>query len=121
MAVLWAVCAVSIVALRPFWLAGAGLLPQCPWHALTGFPCPGCGSTRAILDLLQGRFAAGFAFNPLTASAATGFVAMGLAAPLWLAAGGFVPVVASKPRPGWAALAGSLIAANWAWLACSGV
>jgi hypothetical protein len=30
---------------------------ECPFHALTGWDCPGCGSLRGIHDLLVGRFA----------------------------------------------------------------
>lgn len=28
---------------------------QCPFHAVTGFYCPGCGSCRALHQLLQGH------------------------------------------------------------------
>jgi hypothetical protein len=28
--------------------------PPCPFHALTGFYCPGCGSTRGLYHLLHG-------------------------------------------------------------------
>ena len=118
---LWAVSAVSFVALRPLWVAGAGILPPCLWHTATGMPCPGCGTTRAILGLLQGRFSAALAFNPLAASGALGFVVLGFAAPLWFALGGRVLVIASRPRPIWIVAATSLVAANWVWLAVSGV
>ena len=37
---------------------------QCPFYALTGVPCPGCGLTRAGLCLLQLDFAGAFALNP---------------------------------------------------------
>lgn len=30
--------------------------PPCPFFALTGFYCPGCGSQRAVHDLLHGNF-----------------------------------------------------------------
>ena len=36
----------------------------CPLSALTGFPCPGCGSTRALLLVLTGRWRAAFFYNP---------------------------------------------------------
>jgi hypothetical protein len=29
--------------------------PKCPFHTLTGFDCPGCGSQRAFYFLLHGR------------------------------------------------------------------
>lgn len=41
------------------------LLPVCPFRLLTGFTCPGCGSTRGMHQLLHGNFAAAFEFNPL--------------------------------------------------------
>lgn len=31
------------------------LFPKCPFFALTGLQCPGCGSQRAIHDLLHGH------------------------------------------------------------------
>lgn len=31
--------------------------PRCQLHQLTGFYCPGCGSTRCLHALLQGHFA----------------------------------------------------------------
>lgn len=42
----------------------------CPQLILTGFPCAGCGMTRAVLYILTGRFARGMQLNP--------------AAPLWI-------------------------------------
>ena len=55
-------------------LAGAALLyrfspqeyafyPRCPFYALTGHLCPGCGATRAIAELLHGHVAAAMHFN----------------------------------------------------------
>jgi hypothetical protein len=42
--------------------------PSCPFHALTGWLCPLCGSLRAVHALLQGSPAAAVTFNPLTVS-----------------------------------------------------
>jgi uncharacterized protein DUF2752 len=39
--------------------------PKCPFLSLTGFQCPGCGSQRAIHQLLQGNILAAFHYNPL--------------------------------------------------------
>ncbi|MPY86322.1 MAG: DUF2752 domain-containing protein [Luteitalea sp.] len=39
--------------------------PQCPFFALTGFLCPGCGTTRALHALLHGHLTEAFALNPL--------------------------------------------------------
>lgn len=43
----------------------SALLPVCPFRALTGFTCPGCGSTRGMHQLLHGNIGAAFEFNPL--------------------------------------------------------
>ena len=40
--------------------------PSCPFHALTGWLCPLCGSLRAAHALLTGAPGAAFALNPLT-------------------------------------------------------
>jgi hypothetical protein len=42
-----------------------GFYPACPFHALTGFLCPGCGMTRALAALLTGRVAQAWRLNPL--------------------------------------------------------
>ena len=42
-----------------------GFYPVCPFHALTGMSCPGCGGTRAIAALLHGRPAAAWRLNSL--------------------------------------------------------
>jgi hypothetical protein len=48
----------------------SGVYPPCLFHALTGLYCPGCGSARALNQLLHGHVAAAFGLNP----AATLFV-----------------------------------------------
>lgn len=40
-------------------------LPPCPFHALTGLYCPGCGTTRALAAFSHGDFFAALAWNPL--------------------------------------------------------
>lgn len=44
-----------------FWLS---LLPECFFLNLTGYYCPGCGSTRAVIAMLDGRFIKAFCYNP---------------------------------------------------------
>ncbi|MDR0825453.1 MAG: DUF2752 domain-containing protein [Prevotella sp.] len=43
----------------------SALFPQCPFHTLTGWDCPGCGSQRAIHHLLHLRIKDAFLCNPL--------------------------------------------------------
>jgi hypothetical protein len=52
--------------LRSFDPATSGVFPPCPVHYLTGFYCPGCGSLRALHQLLHGNLHAAWALNPLT-------------------------------------------------------
>ncbi|MBF4160657.1 DUF2752 domain-containing protein [Nocardioides sp. CBS4Y-1] len=42
-----------------------GHYPTCPFLAVTGEWCPGCGSLRAINSLLHGHVAGAFERNPL--------------------------------------------------------
>ena len=37
--------------------------PRCPFFALTGLKCPGCGTARALHAVLYGRFAEALRFN----------------------------------------------------------
>jgi hypothetical protein len=41
------------------------IFPQCTFHSLTGYHCPGCGSQRAIHDFLNFRILEGFKHNAL--------------------------------------------------------
>lgn len=61
--------------IRQFWVAGAAFVVYdltmravfgafCPFLIITGFPCAGCGLTRAGLYLLQGNIAGAAAMNP---------------------------------------------------------
>ncbi len=45
-----------------------GFYPRCPLHQFTGWACPGCGSLRAMHQLLHGRVWTAFQFNPLLVS-----------------------------------------------------
>jgi hypothetical protein len=56
----------AAIMLRVFDPATAGIFPPCPVRYLTGWYCPGCGSLRAIHQLLQGNLRAAWAMNPLT-------------------------------------------------------
>jgi hypothetical protein len=44
----------------------ASVFPVCPFHQFTGLWCPGCGTTRALHQLLHGNLAAAFRFNALS-------------------------------------------------------
>jgi hypothetical protein len=42
-----------------------GLFPKCPFYWLTGYKCPGCGSQRAVHELLHFNITAAFRQNAL--------------------------------------------------------
>lgn len=42
-----------------------GFFPQCPFKYLTGWSCPGCGSQRAIHEILHLNFYKAFQYNAL--------------------------------------------------------
>ena len=61
-----AATAAALVTLHFFDPATSHLFPPCPLRYFTGWYCPGCGSLRAIHQLLQGNLRAAWALNPLT-------------------------------------------------------
>jgi hypothetical protein len=62
---IWLTLAVGSTYLFIFEPGKSGLFLVCPFFALTGFACPGCGSTRGLHQLLHGNVVAAFKFNPL--------------------------------------------------------
>jgi hypothetical protein len=56
-------------------------VPLCPVARLTGCPCPGCGLTRATLEILRGNLSLAFALQPFA------FLVSPLLASLLLVAG----------------------------------
>jgi hypothetical protein len=66
----------TITFLRHSDPATSGLFPPCPFLWLTGFYCPGCGSLRAMHQLLHGHLARAFSLNPF-ALVAIPFLAYG--------------------------------------------
>lgn len=92
--------------------------PRCGLLALTGIPCPLCGSTRCLAAWSRLDPAAAFAWNPLVAIACIGICAWGL---LWLFdrctgldwANRLALRFVRKP---WLLLAAFLVLANWVYL-----
>jgi hypothetical protein len=56
------VIAAALFAYDP---AEGNALPGCVFHGLTGLYCPGCGSCRALHQLLNGHLGAALGMNPL--------------------------------------------------------
>ena len=40
------------------------IMPPCIFHSVTGLYCPGCGGTRAVLALMQGRLLCALIYHP---------------------------------------------------------
>lgn len=56
--ILKSIAVLVVISLYTFFDARSpgSFFPQCPFHALTGLFCPGCGSQRALSALLHGNF-----------------------------------------------------------------
>src|SRR5262245_4469510 len=65
-AALAGVCLLPLAAfvLFSFPPGATSFYPQCVFHQLTGFHCPGCGATRALHALLHGDWLQAIAWNP---------------------------------------------------------
>jgi hypothetical protein len=58
-----------------------GHYPTCPFLALTGYWCPGCGSLRALHAIAHGDLGTALARNPFTVLSAAGLAVVWL---LWV-------------------------------------
>lgn len=119
LALLWCAASLGTLALAPLWPMLTSLLRPCAFRALTGLPCPTCGTTRAALAVLRGDLGAAFAVSPLATVAFLLFLGGGLIAPLWVVAGGPLP---GWRRAVWRRIAfGTLLAGvlNWLYLLSS--
>lgn len=56
---------IGLIFLYAFNPSASNFYPPCPFHALTGLHCPGCGSLRALHQLLHGHVFTAFGLNPL--------------------------------------------------------
>ena len=68
-ATLWVLggCALAAAAamLFAFDPSRSAFFPPCPFHALTGLQCPGCGTLRALHALFHGHALEALDLNPL--------------------------------------------------------
>jgi hypothetical protein len=105
------------------WLAAESVLvaighpAPCWFRTITGFPCPTCGSTRAVVRLLHLDFGGALAYNPLVTAALLAAPLVGLLYLVRRAAGRRSPFAALSRRSGWVALVlVVLLLANWAYV-----
>lgn len=111
----WLLCAGSV----------GGELTPCPFKLVTGFACPACGSTRAVLALLEGKDP--LQYNPIgLVTFAVAVVALALMVND-LARGSDRLLRAWEMAERWVrsppvAVAGTaVLAANWAWTLSKGL
>ena len=64
-AAIWFVALAAAVYAFVFEPGKSGIFPPCMFRTLTGLACPGCGSTRALHQLLHGHVGNAFTLNPL--------------------------------------------------------
>jgi len=62
---IWLLLIAGAVYLFVFEPGKSGFFPLCPFRLFTGLTCPGCGTTRALHELVHGHFLAAFMLNPL--------------------------------------------------------
>jgi hypothetical protein len=93
--------------------------PQCPFLAMTGWPCMTCGVTRATIAFLQGNFFETLSWNPLAALALCGVVAFDLYAVVVLLSGRsrlrIVDWTKSEATAAWIGVS-AVILVNWIYL-----
>ncbi len=53
----------AVSCLGLYLLVRAGMRIPCVFHLVTGFKCPGCGNTRAVLALMRGEILAALRYN----------------------------------------------------------
>ena len=92
------------------------LLPPCPFYALTGIWCAGCGSTRCLHALVHLDLPGAMAMNPLLVVSILPMLVLALhGAGLWPAKlGGLVRLLA-RPIPWMVVITGYWIARNLPW------
>lgn len=116
---LWLLVTLGAALLGVLWLRSGLPTPQCVWHALTGFPCVGCGGTRCVKHALQGDLLGAFLMNPLVFVTLAGVAIYDAYAAVVLALR--LPRLRFGKWPSWAGwtMRGAvtvLLLANWAWL-----
>ena len=96
-----ALVALATGVLRAFNPATAWFFPPCPFRALTGYLCPGCGTLRALHKLLNGHPIAAFRLNPLMMLLLPYVGYSGASAAIETTCGRTLPRVFTGPAFGW--------------------
>lgn len=67
------VCLIVLTGMTVIYLKKRGItaewvlsfLPSCVFHSMTGLYCPGCGGTRAVLELMKGHLLQSLWYHPI--------------------------------------------------------
>ena len=62
---IWLLMVAGAVYLFVFEPGRTGFFPVCIFRLVTGLTCPGCGTTRALHQIMHGHFLDAFMLNPL--------------------------------------------------------
>lgn len=120
-ALLWGGVALGLVLLSPWAPEMAGAAWPCAFKALTGLPCPTCGTTRAALALARLDVLGALVRYPLPAVGWMGFIGGGLLASGLALCGRTLPGV-PRSLPLWARVALlAVVLANWSYSIATGV
>jgi hypothetical protein len=120
---LWASVALALGVLSAAWVRLVEFPPVlCPFHVVTGLPCPTCGSTRAVFAFVAGHPFDAIRYNPIVGAG------LCLAGP-YLAYAALVSLcrlprvrvsIGDPARPYFRGAAWALIAATWLFLIVDG-
>ena len=116
---LWLSVSLLVIPIAWLWLRCDLPLPQCPFHCISGIPCPTCGMTRCVRYLFAGSLIEAGRINPLGVCVAAGLALFDFYA--------FAVIILRLPRlrfermTRWSgilvrAACGSALLLNWVWL-----
>lgn len=91
--------------------AESEIFPPCPFRKLTGLYCPGCGSLRAVHQILHGNFATAFRLNPLMIIFVCTMALLSIGSRLKGGHTEYLKRLSSGPATGWAVFV--VIVAYW--------
>mgnify|MGYP003543483878 CR=1 FL=1 len=119
-AIFGVIAVVATVAVGVLQLDHLGF-PVCLFKAMTGLPCPACGSPRALGRLFAQDLSGAFAMNPLVTIGAFVLVPWAVADLVLLTRGRALDVSVAPSAGLWLRMAAvAAVAVNWVWLVASG-
>lgn len=92
-----ALAAVGTYTLRAINPVTTWIFPPCLFRIATGYLCPGCGTVRALHQLLNGHLAVAFRLNPLAILLSPYVIYSGAGTLLRAAGGRRLPTVSMRP------------------------